>query len=229
MQHIIKTSCFAALFLVGIFIAANSIAQGFLYSSATAFSPNALQYVVGQQNVQQINEGDGVTYWGPSGNGVQGTLTYEFNFGAPSTQISLTAWIGAWNFNGGGLGSGSGTGSSSLWASVNGSSWQLLLNDPTPSDSTATSLTYNQNLPSSLLGSSSLWIQVDMEENGAPNGGYTVAQFLRQYSGNPTQYPAFTVDATVVPESSTTSLLCIGLAILVLFRRNRLFFRLVQQ
>jgi hypothetical protein len=193
------------------------MAQGtFNFGYQTVFASQANGYLVSAVNVEQYSEWQSppVTYWGPSANDVQGTLTYEFNFGAPSAQVSLTAAIASFNFVWGNANGyfGSGTGSSSLWASVDGSSWQLLLNDPTPSNDVASYLHYNQNVPSSLVGSSSFWLQVRMQEDGAPIGFYADAQFNRSDTSQPNN--VFDISVETVPENSTMSLFGIGLAIL---------------
>src|ERR1035438_4957210 len=137
MKHTNKYSRLAGLLAAGIILPCTLSAQGTFSSSyLTVFDSHASDYIVSADNVQRYSEWQSppVTYWGPSANDVLGTLTYEFPFGAPSSQISLTASLASFNFVWGNANGyfGSGTGSSSLWASTDGSSWQLLLDDPTP-------------------------------------------------------------------------------------------------
>ena len=97
----------------------STTAQGqswdFQYGFLDVYSPNALDYVVGQVNIQRSSEGNpenGISYWNPIANGTEARLTLEFTFPRPTTEISLFSSIGAWNFGGGNFGSGS------LWASM---------------------------------------------------------------------------------------------------------------
>lgn len=212
MKHLKLAYCLCTMLL-----SYGAMAQGsFNFGYQTVFDANANDYLVSAVNMEQYSEGfSSATYWGPSANDVQASLTYEFNFGAPSSAISLTADVGVWNFVWGDANGyyGSGTGSASLWASVNGVSWQELFNVPTPSDSVSAGASYNnQSLPSSLLGSDSLWLQVDLEEDGAPIGDYADAQFSRNGSGGPPD--VFDISVQTVPENSTLSLFGIGVAIL---------------
>lgn len=216
-------SCLVALLVVGTIIAANNNAQSstwdFQYSYANIFAPNALNYVVGQQNIQRTDEGDGITYWNPINNGVQATLTQEFTFSAPSTEIYLSAGMSSFNFGGGDFGSGS------LWASTDGANWTQLLNAPTPAYpgyEYGYGYNYTQDLPSSLLGSDQIYIQARLDSSG----WNILAQFNREDGVND---PLFSLNANVVPESSTLSLLCLSFAILVLFRWKQFFFRGVEK
>jgi hypothetical protein len=186
----------------------------FQYSYQNVFSPNAMEYVVQEQNMQTVNEGAssspaGVTYMCPIANGTEGILTQEFTFPQPTTAAFLNVnYIYMANFGGGNYGNGS------LWASPDGQNWQQLLNAPTPSD-IAAGYIYDANLPASLLGSTQIWIQVQLETSGED----ILAQYLRSWSSD----QGFELDAnyaTAVPESSTVSLFGIGLVILAFLSKG---------
>ena len=199
MHQRIKNSCRAALFAVGIFIAADSHAQAtwdFQYSYANIFAPNALNYVVGQQNIQRTDEGDGITYWNPISNGTPAFLTQKFTFSAPSTEIYLSTDIASFNLGDGLSGSGS------LWASTDGANWTQLLDAPTPA-SGGYGYNYTADLPSSLLGTDQIYIQARLETSGLN----IAAQFNREDGVN---NPIFALNANVVPEPSSVCLLILG-------------------
>jgi len=194
------------------------LAWDFSYGFQNVYSANADTYIVGQQNVTKVTEWQTppYTYWGPTANDVQGLLTMRFDFLAPTTEIHLNAKITSFNTTGT---SGFGYGSSSLWGSRDGSSWQLLLDNPTPPNGTfGSELTYNQDVPSSLIGSSSFWLQVQMQQTGA-SGIAKDAQFCRTDSSTPGNI--FQLDVQLVPEPSALSLVvCAGLAALCLRGRK---------
>jgi hypothetical protein len=160
----------------------------FQFGYVDAFSTNALQYVVEQQNIQQYNEGDGITYWCPINNGTEAILTQEFTFPQPTSQVFLSTGFYIANFGGGDYGSGS------LWGSIDGTNWVLLLDGPTPSI-TAYDPWFTSNLPNSLIGSTQLWIQARMQSSG----WNIMAQFNRYPSV--TNY-SFELDANYIPPSA---------------------------
>ncbi|HOX57215.1 MAG TPA: hypothetical protein P5205_08725 [Candidatus Paceibacterota bacterium] len=187
-------------------------AYDFQYGFVDVYSPNALDYVVGQVNIQRRSEmpdpQNGISYWHPIANGTEARLTLQFTFPRPTTEISLHSGIGAWNFGGGNFGSGS------LWASKNGSDWILLLDGPTPPGIDA-GYHYDQNLPDSLIGESEIWIQARLNTSG----WNIMAQFARQDTRY-YNYNVFELDANLVtiPEPSSALLTLGGLVLLVLCR-----------
>jgi hypothetical protein len=187
MHHIIKNSGLAALFVC--LSAFHARAYDFTFGYTNVFASNALQYVVGQTNIQRTDEGGGGdTYWKPINNGMPASLTQKFTFPRPTAQVFLAAHLSIFNFGSGTYGSGS------LWASKDGTNWVSLLNAPTPAG-IATNYTYATNLPNSLIGGTQIWIQARLQTTGLNNQ----AQFQRAYNGNPTQYPAFALDVTYAP------------------------------
>lgn len=188
MKYMKQSSLLAALFVC--LSASQAMGQpwNFTFSFPNVFAANALNYVVGQTNIERINEGGGGdTYWCPINNG-QATLTQEFTFPRPTAQAFLSANLSMFNFGSGEYGSGS------LWGSIDGTNWVLLLNAPTPAGINE-DYHYNTNLPSSLIGSYQIWIQTRLQTTG----WNIMAQFQRQYNTIPTNYPAFALDVTYAP------------------------------
>jgi len=216
MKYPPKFPCFAMLFVVGIFIAENSQAQStFSYGYFDVYSANALDYVVGQNNIEQSGEDGtpGVSGWNPINNGQEATITYEFTFAQPTTSISLYATLSSFNFGGSDFGNGS------LWASTDGENWTELLDAPTPAYpgyEYGLGYTYSQDLPTSLLGTDQIYIQAQLETSGWD----ILSQFSRQDTAandgagynNDGDGNIFELDATLapVPEPSTGTLALVG-------------------
>jgi hypothetical protein len=156
----------------------------FHYSYFDVLATNVLDYVVQQQNIEIVNEGDNISYWCPVNNGTEAILTQEFTFPQPTTQVFLLASLSSFNFGSGEYGSGS------LWGAIDGTNWVQLENAPTPSQS-GYGYTYATNLPNSLIGSNQIWIQARLETTG----WNIMAQFSRQ--NNVTN--AFELDANYGP------------------------------
>ncbi|HOX55569.1 MAG TPA: hypothetical protein P5205_05795 [Candidatus Paceibacterota bacterium] len=184
-------------------------AYDFQYGFVDVFSPNALDHVVEQVNIQRRSEmpdpQNGISYWHPIANGTEAKLTLQFTFPRPTTEVYLHSGIGAWNFGGGNFGSGS------LWASKNGSDWVLLLDVPTPSYEAG--VHFDQNLPDSLIGESEIWIQARLNTSGQNFMAQFARQDTRYYN-----YNVFELDANLVtvPEPSAALLTLGGLALLAL-------------
>jgi hypothetical protein len=189
----------------------------FTYGYTTVNDSNAEQYIIGMSNVQIVDEpppsegGDGAEYWGPTEDNVTGLLTSEFTFSAPTSEIFLNAQLASFNF-GPGV-----TGSSSLYGSTDGLTWTLLLDNPTPT-SVDSYAYYDQDVPSTLLGTTTFFLQARLLES-QPIGGDSLAQFSRGAPGN-TQ-DAFDLDANVVPEPTTCALCIAGCVIVAYGQRAR--------
>jgi hypothetical protein len=123
------------------------------------------------------------TYWGPTDNGVNGSLTYRFPANRPILAARLKAGTDTYNFPWPGY-FGSGKGWSSIWGSKNGVDWALLMDNPRPTDNVGRWMAYDTLLPQELLGATELWIQVRLNVTEAPNSSYTTAQFGRGSSAN---------------------------------------------
>jgi uncharacterized repeat protein (TIGR02543 family) len=138
------------------------------YSYRTVNSTNALDHVVEQSNMKRTSEGN-ITYWNPTVNGQEARLTQKFVFPKPTVTAFLNIdYIYIANFSGTSYGSGS------LWGSKNGVDWIQLLNAPRP-DGIAEGYSYSTNLPTSLMGTTELWIQARL----LTKGWNSMAQFLR--------------------------------------------------
>lgn len=176
-------------------------AWDFSYGYKNVWDTGADQYIVGQQMVRKYSEWYGtppMSYWGPSANDAAASLTMHFNFAAPAWEIFLTAQLDSAN-NGYGA-----YGSCSLWASTDGTSWQMLLDNPVPAPGNFVQLYYNQDVPAALLGGTSLWLQARMQETGAltqasdPAATWAQAQFSRLDPANPGN--VFQINVMEVPE-----------------------------
>lgn len=192
-------------------------AWDFSYSYQNVFAANADQYIVGQQNVRKWTEWQNPpeTYWGPTASGTPGVLTLKFDFSAPTSQVYLDANLVSANWNS----SQGHYGTASLWASTDGTSWTQILNCPTPgANGSVVQQVYNQNLPASLLGTSTLWLQVQMEDWGN-TGAVTDAQFGRSTTANPGNI--FELDALVVPEPGVCQLGLAALGVGLLWARRQ--------
>jgi hypothetical protein len=140
----------------------------------------AESYLIASANVRKYSEWQNppVTYWGPTTNDKNSSLTYKFTRPGQITGGSVVANLASFNFPWPGY-AGAGKGSSSLWASRDGKSWTLLLDNPTPSDRVDSYKKFNAELPASVLGGRDLWIQVRMRTTQSPLSSYTTAQFSR--------------------------------------------------
>lgn len=204
-----------------ILAARSTSAWDFTFGYQNVFDANADLYIVGQQNVRKYMEWQSppATYWGPSANDVQGLLTLRFDFASPTASAFLNAETMASNF-----GSRGDYGFCSIWGSKDGASWQLLQDNPIPSGNPISSdMFYNQLLPTSMLGGSSIWLQVRMTEHNAgpniqpPTSSFADAQFSRyEQSGS----NLFELDVSLVPEPGTVGLFTLGLSAMLLSRRR---------
>ena len=191
-----------------------------MYSFQDVYSSNALDYVVGQNNIQRTSENgnpsSGVSYWNPINNGENATLTFKFAFTQPTKSIYLNTYIGAYNFG------GSYYGSDSLWASTDGANWVNLASPPTPSYPGypyGAGTNYDSYLPPFLIGSHEIWIQARLNTSS----WNIMAQFCRQDTSWATNQ-IFALSGTTVesiPEPSTYALFGIGgIGMLMVLRRK---------
>jgi len=147
--------------------------------------PVASQFLVSSNNVRRYSEWQNppVTYWGPSSNDIDSSLTYRFARPGRILSGTLLANLASFNFPWPGF-AGSGKGSSSVWASKDGQAWVLLLDNPTPANWVDSYKTFNASLPATVLGGTNLWFQVRMRTTGSPASSYTTAQFSRSSSSS---------------------------------------------
>jgi hypothetical protein len=189
----------------------------FQYSFRDVYSLNALDYVVGENNIQRTSENgnpsNGISYWNPINNDQDANITFQFSFSQPTTSIYLNTYIGAYNFG------GTSYGSDSLWASTDGINWENLATPPAPpADYPYNAGTnYASNLPQSLIGSSDIWIQARLFTTGSN----IMAQFCRQDTSWATN-KIFELNAQTIPEPSTYALFGIGaIGMLMVMRRKK--------
>jgi hypothetical protein len=158
----VKAISFATLLLARIASAGQT--SDFNYSYQDVFSTNAEAFIVKRENVRKYREWQEppVTYWGPIASGKPGILTMKFDFPSGAREMFLKARLTAFNWRD----IYGYYGSSSLWASKDGTSWQMLLDCPPPltGDDHIRDLTYNQPLPATFAGAESVWLQARMQE-----------------------------------------------------------------
>ena len=137
------------------------------------------KYLIEQSGIKKYSEWQNppLTYFGPSANNKPSTLTYKYSFEGAVQSAKARISLSVWNFNAPGA-YGSGSGQASAWASKDGTNWERILDLPTPSTFSA-GKTFEEYLPTRVLGSNDLYLQIRMEVSGAPNTSYTTAQFGR--------------------------------------------------
>ena len=140
----------------------------------------ASDYLIEQPGIKKYSEWQSppLTYFGPSTNNQEAKLTYKYSFDGSLKSAKTRISLSVWNFNVSGA-YGSGSGEASAWASKDGSNWVNLIDLPTPTTSFSDGKTFEDMLPSSVLGASNLYLQIRMKVSGAPNSSYTTAQFGR--------------------------------------------------
>jgi len=138
-------------------------------------------YLVDSTGMRKYSEWQNppITYWGPAANNAEGRLVYKFPFSMPASSMRLLAHSPSWDFfNEPG---GYGRGASALEVSKDGSNWISLRNSLEPRQ-WGVDWTYNEALPSTVLGSNELWVRMRFYVESAPNSSYTDAQFGRSTS-----------------------------------------------
>lgn len=141
----------------------------FEYKFVDALDSTAEQYVVSKVNIQARSEGSSIKYYCPVNNNQDSSITYRYDFNTPIKSAFLQCNLYAVNF-------GSSYGQGSLWGSTNGIDWIQIMDRPTPVFDGSTG--YEADLPSTLTGGTSLWLQARM----LTVGWNITAQWLRSQS-----------------------------------------------
>ncbi|MBK8976126.1 MAG: hypothetical protein IPM29_09375 [Planctomycetes bacterium] len=143
----------------------------FEHSFRTVFDQHADDYLVHTANVQKVQENSLISFWTPVATGSQAVVRYRFAFPGDTTAVNLLAKCSVWNYT-------LGVGEASIWGSIDGQSWALLLDIPTPVGRIDGGGTYDGPLPASLTGAREIWIECRMLRRSGtyPYGG---AQFCR--------------------------------------------------
>ena len=153
--------------------------DNFYFGFSHINEPGASDYLLNSVGIKEYSEWQTppLTYYGPSANGGQSTLTYKFEFSGSIISAKARVNLSVWNFNVPGA-FGSGQGAASAWASTDGQEWVNLINLPVP-QTFSSGQTFEDMLPESVLGTKEIYLQIRMEVSGAPNSSYTTAQFGR--------------------------------------------------
>jgi len=187
---------------------ANAATFDFGYNSV--FDPQASDYDLSVTGLSKYNEGGqyDTTYWGPSAANQMGTLIMCFTYPTATQSIFFNAKTDSYNL-------GYAQGQSFLYASPDGVNYTELISNPY-SGNTVNELFYDGNLPAQLLGSTTLYIKVQLEETQTSDVAF--GQLSRSANGNVGDI--FEVTATTAtPEPSSAALILFSLP--VLLRRRR--------
>jgi hypothetical protein len=176
----------------------------FDYGYKALSDTNSQRYLTSMVNAKRYSEWQNppVTYLGPVSNNIPSLINMAFPIPSIARQIVLKANLASFNFNNGG---GVGIGSNSLWASRDNTNWTLLLNNSTPS-SIDSYKTYSNNIPTNLLGSGMLYLQIRSLVSGAPNTTYTTAQFSRAATNRTDDVFRITAYSAATPISQQISI-----------------------
>ncbi|OUU12291.1 MAG: hypothetical protein CBC00_02430 [Verrucomicrobia bacterium TMED40] len=155
----------------------------FSWGFKTIEAHDAETYLVENDKVKKfIDPADAlVSYWGPSENEVVANLTYRFDFNG--SVKSARARIATHSLNYSSNSSYSGSGFSSVWASSDGSEWTRISNNPTPSIESSL-VVFDDQLPTSLMDSSQLFLKIQLQTSGTPLDSYATAQFSKASLNN---------------------------------------------
>lgn len=155
----------------------------FSWGFKTIEAHDAETYLVESNKVKKfIDPADAlVSYWGPSENEVVANLTYRFDFNG--SVKSARARIATNSLNYSSTPSYSGSGFSSIWASSDGSEWTRISNNPTPSTESSL-VVFDDQLPTSLMDSSQLFLKIQLQTSGTPLDSYATAQFSKASLNN---------------------------------------------
>ena len=129
------------------------------------------------------------SYWGPSEEGVPGTLVYRFEFSRPANRIEVRTHLSCWNFEqipetDGERRTGYGRGASAVDVSRDGVEWHALFDD-IADGSWGKHRYLDGDLPDAVTGGNQLWLRIRLlAESLDPEGTYTVAQFARSSHHN---------------------------------------------
>lgn len=155
----------------------------FSWGFKTIEAHDAGTYLIESNKVKKfIDPADAlVSYWGPSENEVVANLTYRFDFNG--SVKSARARIATNSLNYSSNPSYSGYGFSSIWASSDGSEWTRISNNPTPSTDSSF-VVFDDQLPTSLMDSSQLFIKIQLQTSDTPLDSYSTAQFSKASLNN---------------------------------------------
>ena len=152
----------------------------FSFSLKTVMESHAEKYVVEKKNIRRFREAffPFCSYWGSDLNDEACLLTFHFPFDREIIFARLIANLYCANFE---LNKkvGSGKGSASLWYSINGKDWFLIIEQAHPTEMSFKGCNTNTAFDQRIVGSNSLWLQVRLFSTGAKDRTYSVAQFCR--------------------------------------------------
>ena len=159
----------------------DNLTRNFYHGFKHLDDSDADKHLFEQSGIKKYSEWQSspITYFGPSRNNQDATLTYKYSFDgtlkSAKTRISLSVWNK--NYRVGGTSRASGQ--ASAWASKDGANWVNLIDIPTPTTSLRAEKTFEDILPSTVLGSNDLYLQFRMKVSKDRHSFSTPAQFGR--------------------------------------------------
>ena len=174
------------------------VQKNFRFSFAKVFDEGADTYLHNTYVAEKITHSNGATAWRPKLKTASSHITYKFSFpgntSSAYSKITTTNWI----FN------TDNRGHSSAWVSQDGSSWTNLFSNlvPETEGSTPQTMTFDDPLPSTVLGAKDLYIQIRLWSAGTTNN----AQFAVASSTSSQENFIIDVNYTETVESNGTDI-----------------------
>jgi hypothetical protein len=167
-------------------------------------TPQAQQYIVGTSNAETYLEPP-VVLWKPIRGGATlatttpGVVTYRFPFPRPASRAHLFTNLPAfhWSYS---------RGFNRLLGSTDGVNWQLLMEVQTPAFGAANGGFYNADLPASLMGTTEIWLRVELYSfgpNAAAGGVWTNTAQHARFDVN-LRNTTFALDVDYEPDPAST-------------------------
>jgi hypothetical protein len=175
------------------------VQKNFRFSFVKVYDEGADTYLHNTYVAQKITHSNGATAWRPSLTTASSHITYKFSFPGNTSSAYSKITTTNWKFN------TDNRGHSSAWVSQDGSSWTNLFSNPVPETegSTPQTMTFDDLLPSTVLGAKDLYIQIRLWSAGTTNN----AQFAVASSTSSQENFIIDVNYTETVESNGTDII----------------------